>query len=186
MDVHNFKLNSIFYQNAKQYVTRPVKAMKYQPGIENAWMVYFEDDLSNEKNSRHFGVRFFPAKDQAKSFIDADEEQYAVENGILVGMKVKYDFPLPVLCREESDIKNNKGVLFEFGDNAFISDESEKYEFYILDSNWCDCDTWIIQDMDGNIRVWDHTMMDELFFFGKEAECVYEKTDKGEYLQVAV
>lgn len=40
--------------------------------------------------------------------------------------------------------------------------------------------------MDGNICVWDRTMMDELFFFGKEAKCVYEKTDKGEYLQVAV
>ena len=40
--------------------------------------------------------------------------------------------------------------------------------------------------MDGNIRVWDRTMMDELFFFGKEVECVYEKTSGGEYLQVAV
>ena len=39
--------------------------------------------------------------------------------------------------------------------------------------------------MDGNIRVWDRTMMDELFF-GKDAECVYERNDKGEYLQVAV
>lgn len=33
MDVHNFKLNDIFYQNAKEYATRPVKAMKYQPGL---------------------------------------------------------------------------------------------------------------------------------------------------------
>lgn len=105
---------------------------------------------------------------------------------VRVGMKVKYDEPVPVLCREEPDIEKNQGILFQFGDNAFMSDESEKYEFYILDNSWCDCNTWIIQDMDGNIRVWDRTMMDELFFFGKEAECVYEKTDRGEYLQVAV
>ena len=188
MDIHNFQLNDIFQQNAKEYCTRPVRALKYQPGLglENGWMVYFEGNPSNEEKSSHFGVRFFPAKDKAQSFIDADEKQYAMVNGVRVGMKVKCDEPLPVLYREEPDIEKNEGVLCQFGDKAFISDESEKYEFYILDSNWCDCDTWIIQDMDGNIRVWDRTMMDELFFFGREAECVYEKTDKGEYLRVAV
>lgn len=37
MDIYNFQLNDISQQNAKEYVTRPVKAMKYQPrlGIEN-------------------------------------------------------------------------------------------------------------------------------------------------------
>lgn len=48
----------------------------------------------------------------------------------------------------------------------------------------CDNDVWIIQDMDGNIRVWDNTS-DELFF-GKESEYVFERNDKGEYRQVAV
>lgn len=188
MDIHNFQLNDISQQNAREFCTRPVMAMKYQPGlgIENGWMVYFEVNPFNEEKSSHFGIKFFPTKDKAQSFIEADEKQYAMENGVRVGMKVKCDEPLPVLYREEPDIEKNEGVLFQFGDKAFISDESEKYEFYILDSNWCDCDTWIIQDMDGNIRVWDRTMMDELFFFGREAECVYEKTDKGEYLQVAV
>ena len=187
MDICNFDLNGIFRENAKEYVTRPVKAVKYQPGlgIENAWMVYFEGSLSDDRKSRYFGVKFFSTKEKAQSFIDADEEQYAMENGIMVGMKVICDEPLPVLCREEPDIEKNKGMLFQFGDSAFISDESEKYEFYILDSISCDCATWLIQDMDGNIRIWDRTVMDELFF-GKEAECVYEKTDKGEYLQVAV
>lgn len=187
MDIHNFQLGSIFQKNAKEYVTRPVKAMKYQPGlgIENSWMVYFEGNSSNNRKSRHFGVKFFHTKDEAQSFIDADEKQYAMENGKLVGMKVVCDMPLPVLCREEPNIEKNEGMLFQFGKSAFISDESEKYEFYILDSNVCDCDTWIIQDMDGNIRIWDNTVMDELFF-GKEAEYVYEKTSDGEYIQVAV
>lgn len=186
MDVHNFQLGSVFHQNAKEYVTRPVKAMKYQPGlgIENSWMVYFEGSPSNEGKSIHFGVKFFPTKETAQSFIDADEKQYAMENGVRVGMKVKCDDPVPVLCREEPDIEKNEGVLFQFGDKAFISDESEKYEFYILDSN-CDNDVWIIQDViSGNIRVWDNTS-DELFF-GKESEYVFEKDDKGEYRKIAV
>ena len=33
MDVHNFQLSDIFQQNAKEYVTRPIKAMKYQHGL---------------------------------------------------------------------------------------------------------------------------------------------------------
>lgn len=33
MDVHNFQLSDIFQQNAKEYVTRPVKALKYQYGL---------------------------------------------------------------------------------------------------------------------------------------------------------
>lgn len=186
MDVHNFKLNDMFHQNAKEYVTRLVKAMKYQPGlgIENSWMVYFEGSPSNKGKSSHFGVKFFSTKDNAQSFIDADEKQYAMENGVRVGMKVKCDDPVPVLCREEPDIEKNEGVLFQFGDKAFISDESEKYEFYILHNN-CDNDVWIIQDMiSGNIRVWDNTS-DELFF-GKESEYVFEKDDKGEYRKITV
>lgn len=188
MDIHNFQLGSVFQQNAKEYVARPVMAMKYQPGlgIENAWMVCFEGNPSNEGNPRYYGVKFFPTKDMAQSFIGADEMQYAIVNGILVGMKVKCDEPLPVLCREEPDIEKNQGVLFRFGDKAFVSDESEKYEFYILDNRWCDCDNdvWIIQDiLSGNIRVWDNTS-DELFF-GKESEYVFAM-DKGEYVPVAV
>lgn len=165
MDIHNFQLSSVFYQNAREYVTRPVKAMKYQPGlgIENGWMVYFEGSPSNEGKSSHFGVKFFPTKETAQSFIDADEKQYAMENGVRVGMKVKCDEPVPVLCRVEPDIEKNEGVLFQFGDKAFISDESEMYEFYILDCDWCDNDTWIILDSEDNIRVWDNTS-DELFF----------------------
>lgn len=185
MDVHNFKLSSVFHDYAKEYVTRPVKAAKYQPGMENSWMVYFEGNSSNgEKSGSYFGVKFFPTKEKAQSFIDAYEKQYAMEDGVLVGMDVKCDAPLPVLCREEPNIENNNGVLFRFGDKAFISDESEKYEFYILDCSWCDSDTWIILDSEGNIRVWDRTM--EELFFGKESECVFEKNDQGEYMQVAV
>ena len=33
MDVHNFQLDSLFQKNAKEFTTRPVKAVKYQPGL---------------------------------------------------------------------------------------------------------------------------------------------------------
>lgn len=39
--------------------------------------------------------------------------------------------------------------------------------------------------MDENIRIWDRTVMDELFF-GKKTKCVYEKTGKEEYRQIVV
>ena len=186
MNTQNFKLNEIFSLNAKEYTTRPVRAMKYQPGIENGWMVYYSNkEIKDKEAMMHEGISFFPTETEAWEFINSNDTQRVRENGSIIELEVIYDMPLPVLYREEPDKEKNKGVSFQFGDKAFISDESEKYEFYILDSNWCDCDIWIIQDMDGNIRVWDHTMMDELFF-GKEVECVYEKTDKGEYLQVAV
>ena len=49
-----------------------------------------------------------------------------------IRMKVICDEPLPVLCREEPDIEKNKGMLFQFGDSAFISDESIKFQLYIV------------------------------------------------------
>lgn len=183
MDVFDFNLNQIFQHNAKEYATRPVKAMKYQPGIENAWMVYFESESLNGKKSRYFGVKFFPTKDKAQTFIDADDKQYVIENGVSVGMKVKCDDPLPVLCREKSDMESNKGVLFRFGDKAFISDESEKYEFYILDCEWMSNDIWLIQDANGNLRVWDNSS--EETFFGFESDIVYEVSGD-EYIKIAV
>lgn len=91
--------------------------------------------------------------------------------------------PEPVLYRKDANAEELDGIHFCFGRHAFISDESEKYEFYILDS-YCVNDVWIIQDMNGNIRVWDNTS-DELFF-GKEKDIVFERTDEGEYKQIAV
>ncbi len=74
----------------------------------------------------------------------------------LMEMTVIYDESEPVLYRKDADAESLDGIHFCFGDKAFISDESEDYEFYILNSNCCDSDTWIIQDMmSGNIRVWD-------------------------------
>ena len=181
MNVDNFKLNNVFEHYAKVYMTKPVIAAKYQPGMENGFCVHYSNlETKKDEAMRFEGIRFFPSEADAWDFINKNEKQYAMENGKLIERVAEYDNPVPVLYREEQDIENNNGLLFQFGDNAFVSDESERYEFYILYD-----DTWIIQDIiDGNIRVWNRTMED--LFFGNESEYVYEKTDKGEYIQVVI
>ena len=184
MDVHNFKLSSIFHENAKEYVTKPVMAAKYQPGMENGFCVHYSNlEIKKADAMRYEGIRFFPSKAEAWDFINRNEKQYAMENGKLIETEVIYGKPEPVLYRRDANAKDLDGIHFCFGEHAFMSDESEDYEFYILNTN-CDNDVWILLDADGNIRVWDNTS-DELFF-GKESEYVFEKNDKGEYQQVAV
>ena len=184
MGVHNFQLNDIFHQNAKEYQTRPVMAAKYQPGMENGFCVHYSNlETKKDEAMRFEGIRFFLSEADAWEFINRKEKQYVKVNGVLTEIEAVYDKPEPVLYRKDSDAEELDGIHFCFGKHAFISDESEDYEFYILNSN-CDNDVWIIQDMNGNIRVWDNTS-DELFF-GKKSEYVFEKTDKGEYRQIAV
>ena len=130
MNVHNFLLGSIFHDNAKEYQTRPVRAAKYQPGMENGWMVYFTNVITKESDMmRHEGVKFFPTETEAWEFIDKNEKQYARENGELVSIEVIYDPPKPVLCRKDDDAINKDGIHFCFGEYAFVSDESCDYEF---------------------------------------------------------
>lgn len=174
----------MFQNNAKEYVTRPVIAAKYQPGMENGFCVHYSNvGIKKKEVMMYEGIRFFPSEADAWDFINRNEKQYAMENGELIETEVIHDKPEPVLYRKDADAENLDGIHFCFGEHAFISDESEDYEFYILDTN-CDSECWIIQDMNGNIRVWDNTM--EELFFGKDSEYVYEKNDKGEYMQVAV
>lgn len=185
MNVDNFKLNNVFEHYAKVYMTKPVIAAKYQPGMENGFCVHYSNlEIKKDETMRFEGIRFFPSEADAWDFINKNEKQYAMENGKLIETEVIYDVPEPVLYRKDDNAKELGSIHFCFGEHAFISDESEDYEFYILTCNWCDNDTWIILDSEGNIRVWDNTS-DELFF-GKEKDIVYERTDEGEYRQVAV
>lgn len=187
MDVHNFQLGSVFQQNARLYTTSPVMAMKYQPGlgIENGFCVHYSStEAHNREYMMYEGIRFFPSEADAWEFINKNEKEYVKIDGVLTEIEAVYDVPEPVLYRKDANAEELDGIHFCFGKHAFISDESEDYEFYILNSH-CDNDVWIIQDiLSGSIRVWDNTS-DELFF-GKESEYVFEKTDKGEYRQIAV
>lgn len=180
MNIHNFQLNDIFYQNAKECCTRPVKAAKYQQGMENGWMVYFTNVTTKKRGMMiHEGVKFFPTEADAWKFINTNEKQYVKENGELVSIDVTYDPPKPVLCRKGDNAINKDSIHFCFGECAFVSDESYDYEFYIME-----CDCWIIWEVDGNIRVWYPDS--EETFFGNDKNIVFERNDKGEYRQVAV
>ena len=112
MNTQNFKLNEIFSLNAKEYQTRPVKAMKYQPGIENGWMVYYSSKEIKEREAMtHEGISFFPTETEAWEFINSNDTQRVRENGLIIELEVIYDVPLPVLYREEPDKEKIKACI---------------------------------------------------------------------------
>ena len=187
MNTNNFILNDVFVANAREYQTRPIRATKYMPGMESGFMVYFSNKPCNkEEVLLHEGIKIFDTENEAWDFIKTNAKQYARENGVLVEFEVEYDIPRAVLHREESDIEKKNGLIFcHEGDYAFISDESSQYDFFILSNDYGENEAWIIQDMDGNIRVWYNDFEDETFF-GKEKDIVYEKLQNGEYIKVAV
>lgn len=109
---------------------------------------------------------------------------------MLIEIPVEYDPPMPVLHRKETDPDKKVGFqnCFE-GKYALKSNETEMYDFFILDYHHTTPDVWIIQDADGRIRVWDTDSL-ECYgetFFGKEDDLIYEKVEgKEEYIKVAV
>lgn len=111
MNIHNFKLNSVFHENAKEYVTRPVMAAKYQPGMENGFCVYYSNLETKKHATMMFeGIRFFSNKEEAWDFINRNEKQYAMENGKLIELEVIYDEPEPVLYRKDVNAENLDGI----------------------------------------------------------------------------
>lgn len=187
MNAHNFILNAAFKENSKEYQTRPVRAAKYRPGVETGFMVYYANKPSHEKGTTlHEGMKFFDTEVEAWDYIRADNRQYAKENGVLVEFDVEYDPPRAVLHRKESDIEKKTGFINSHeGDHAFISDETEQYDFFILSNDYGEGEAWIIQDMDGNVRVWYNDLEDETFF-GRESDIVFEKVGRDGYIKVAV
>lgn len=186
----NFILNEIFEQKAKVYQTRPVKAMKYEKGMETGFVVYFANiAMKNIKASKHEGLKFFDTEAEAWNYINSNPKQYINVDGELVQMNVEYEAPLPVLHRKVNSPDERIGYVgCHEGKYAFVSNESEQYDFFYLGSNTCDNPTWIIQDMDGNIRTWDIDFPDCCgeTFFGKEDSLIYEKIAENEYVPVVM
>lgn len=183
MDTNNFILNDIFKENAKVYQTKPVRATRYQPGMETGWGVYMFNKLTKDnKNLSHEGMKFFDTEQEAWDYIGADNKQYIKVNGVAVEIEVDYDAPVPVLHRNETD-PNKKNCDWGFGEYALLSDETYMYDFYVLAS-----DSWIIQDADGTIRVWDKDYPEYCneLFFGKDDDYVCEKVADDTYIEVAV
>lgn len=159
MNASNFKLNSMFTQNAKEYRTMPVIAAKYNTGMETGFLVYFSNTGDGTgKQTLYEGIRIFRSQEAAKGYIRANHKQYIVENGKIIETPVVYDEPQPVLHRRLDGTGKRYGVDFGFGNRAFLSDESGDYDFFILGD-----DCWIVQDLDGTIRIW-HPEFEEPFF----------------------
>ena len=103
-------------------------------------------------------------------------------DGVAVEIEVDYDAPIPVLHRKETD-PEKKNCDLGFGEYALLSDETHMYDFYVLAS-----DSWIIQDADETIRVWDHDSPEccNELFFGKDDDYVCEKVADDTYIKAAV
>lgn len=187
----NFILNEIFEQKAKVYQTRPVRAMVYEKGMETGFVVYFTNTESkNIKAYTHEGMKFFDTESEAWDYINSNPKQYIKKDNELVEIKgIIYEAPLPILHRKVNSPDERVGFIScHEGKYAFVSNESEQYDFFYLASNTCDKPTWIIQEADGRVRVWDVDFPGccEETFFGKEDEFIYEKVTDNEYVQVTM
>ena len=159
MGTGNFKVNGVFDRKAKEYQTKPVIAAKYEPGMETGYMVYFTNQADGKRNAMEYeGVRFFDTEYEALCYVHSGQKQYIMENGQKIEVTVEYDEPKPVIHKLFDDTGIRVGIDFDFGDNVFLSDESEKYDFFILEGN-----CWIIRENDGMVRVW-YPETDEPFF----------------------
>ena len=177
MNIHNFKLNTVFTENSKKYQSKPVRAAKYSSGMENGFMLYFTNKKTKETDYIYEGIKFFSTTKEARDYINAENKQYIKRDGKLVEILVQYDTPKPVLCRKDDNAIDKDGMHFYFKEYTFISDESCDYEFFVLED-----DCWIIE-ADGNIRVWYPDS--EETFFGKEKDIIYEVSGN-EYIKIAV
>ena len=134
----------------------------------------------------HAAVKFFPTKEDALAYVEANEKQYMRVDGKLVECEVEYSLLQPVLHRKRTDYdsEDRVGVDFMLGDYTLTSDESNDYDFYILED-----DMWIILDARGEIRVWNKDLLDcgETFFGYMDREnLVCEKIGENTYKEVAV
>lgn len=179
MKPYDSKGNYILQENIRKYSTKPVRAAKYSLGMKNGFMVYFSNTAMKEREAMIYeGARFFLTENGAWDYINKGNRQYINQGGEIVGIEVTYDPPKPVLYRKDDSAINKEGVHLCFGEYAFMSDESEDYEFYILED-----DCWIIWDTDDSVRVWYPDS--EETFFGDEKNIIYQ-VDGGEYIKVAV
>lgn len=187
MENRDFVLNEIFEQKAKVYQTRPVRAMVYEKGMETGYVVYFANQLNAGSRVLHEGMKFFDTESEAWDYINSNPKQYINKDNELVEIKdIIYEAPLPVLHRKVNNPDERVGYKgCNEGKYAFVSNESELYDFFYLDSNYCDNPTWIIQDIDGNVRTWDVDYPECCgeTFFGKEDDLIYEKVSEYMYIK---
>lgn len=166
MNGYDFKLNDAFNKNAKVYQTRPMRAAKYEPGMENGFLVLFE-------SARYDGGKFFRTKEEAYEYINAHPTQRIMENGKVVEIQERYDDPMPVLYSEIKDAVQRE-------DGYYLEDELYNHDYLIMER-----DCWIVEDIiDGSVHTWFPEA--EFTFFGYHEDIVFEKDAAGEYTPVTL
>ena len=132
METNNFMMNDIFRNSAKVYQTKPVRATRYQPGMETGWVVYMQNEPNGDlDNNLHEGMKFFDTEQEARDYINADHKQYINKNGVLTEIAVVYETPMPVLHRKETDPEKKVGSTDCFqGKYTLLSNETEMYDFF--------------------------------------------------------
>lgn len=169
-------MNKKFESQVKEYQSRPVKAAKYQRGVENGWIVFCCNTSSSIKEfGMHEGIRFFNTEQKAWDYINENPKHYIKVDGQLQDVEVEYSAPDPVLYRKWLDGEEREDI-FTFGNLAFTDNESKEYECEILYDS-----SWIIIESDGCIRVWTPESCED--FFGKDYLC--EKRSDNEYIPVS-
>lgn len=126
---------------------------------------------------------------KAWDYINADNKQYINKDGKTVEIAVVYEKPMPVLHRKETNPSKKVGYTDCFqGKYALLSNETEMYDFFILKYSHDTPDEWIIQDADGNIRVWNPDCRDCCGeeFFGRDDNYICERTADNTYIEVAI
>ena len=171
ISTQNFILNAVFKENSKEYATRPVRAAKYQPGMENSYAVCYSN-FSDE------GFRFFDDLESAMQFYNEKPAQKKYVNGKIETVKCFYYEPAPVLLRKKTDAERKYEESEGFvSQSSFCDNEIDDYEVYFLYDN-----SWIIQESDGTTRVWSPDS--EESFFGED---IYEKvTGQEDYIRVTI
>lgn len=77
MDTNDFILNDIFKENAKVYQTKPVRATKYQPGMETGWVVYMSNKQTKDiENQSYEGMKFFDTEQEAWEYQSRQQAVY--------------------------------------------------------------------------------------------------------------
>ena len=132
--VMDVTLNKLFWDHAKVYQSKPVVAAKYQPGMENGWVVIYSYE-------RAMGFKFFKEYREAKQYSEEKPTHMLITDHGLVEVKCFYDEP----CGKESK-------------KEFEDDEQGKYDVGFVGK-----DVFIIKDNGGSVRVW-HNMGCESFF----------------------
>ena len=73
MDSQRFILNNLFKRNAKTYQTKPVRATKYQPGMETGFAVYMTNRIVNGLSAdQHEGMVFFDTEQEAWDYMEEE------------------------------------------------------------------------------------------------------------------